>query len=150
MTRGLYQLIVRMHPPTFRRRFGDEMMSIFDEAVGQHGFVLMLDGLISCARQWLLRTSFWKLPLALFGAFVQVFVFGIPIKSQHYSTRNMQAVTPSVEQLMFFGLALMCTLFIVMMFLICWNIQLERRRSTHYQTFGPRSAFRLRVLRGRR
>ncbi|HEX4810017.1 MAG TPA: hypothetical protein VH325_13855 [Bryobacteraceae bacterium] len=32
MTRNVYHLIVRVHPPAFRRRFGDEMLSIFDEA----------------------------------------------------------------------------------------------------------------------
>jgi hypothetical protein len=54
-----------MHPPAFHRRFGDEMLSIFDEdGVRDSGFVL-LDGLLSIARQWVLRTDCWRMPKSL-------------------------------------------------------------------------------------
>lgn len=49
----LYRCVVRLHPSSFRRRFGDEMLYIFDQ---QQGIVaalgLMLDGFFSLVRQW--------------------------------------------------------------------------------------------------
>lgn len=52
----LYRCAVRLHPSSFRRRFGDEMLYIFDQ---QQGIVaalgLMLDCVFSLLRQWRLR-----------------------------------------------------------------------------------------------
>jgi hypothetical protein len=56
----LYRCVLRLHPPTFRARFADEMLSIFDHASGtQASLRLLLDGLLSLARQWILRSEFW-------------------------------------------------------------------------------------------
>jgi hypothetical protein len=53
MIRALYSLITRLHPRQFRDRFGDEMMATFDEALNHgSGIHLVLDGLLSLARQW--------------------------------------------------------------------------------------------------
>jgi hypothetical protein len=80
MTRSFYQFILWMHPPAFRRRFRDEMLSIFDEGGARHlGFALLLDGLSSFARQWLLRTDSWKILIAVSGAFIQV----LPVSRGH-------------------------------------------------------------------
>jgi hypothetical protein len=60
MLRPLYRCLLRLHPPGFRRRFGDEMLSIFDQAAGKAAaFKLLADGLLSLARQWGLRPEFW-------------------------------------------------------------------------------------------
>jgi uncharacterized membrane protein len=129
MTRRLYHFIVRMHPPAFRGRFGSEMLSIFDEEGVSHARSgLLFDGLVSFARQWLLRTGSWKLPIALGGAFIQVFGFGMPIKGHQSWTENHQAVTPSVQQVVFFALALVCTLIVVIMSMTLWNASFQRRR----------------------
>ena len=60
MLRSLYRCLLRLHPPGFRRRFGDEMLSIFDQAAGKAAVCRLLgDGLLSLARQWGLRPEFW-------------------------------------------------------------------------------------------
>jgi uncharacterized membrane protein len=130
MTRSLYHLIVRMHPPAFRGRFGNEMLSIFDEAgVRNSSAALLFDGLISFSRQWVLRSGSWKLPVAVGGAFVQVFGFAMPIKGHQSWTENQQALTPLMRELVLFALALICTLIVLIMSMLVWNAAFQRRRS---------------------
>ena len=129
MTRSLYRFILCIHPPAFRRRFCDEMLSIFDEAgANQFGLALLLDGLVSFARQWLLRTDSWKVPLALSAAFVQVFGFALPHKGHQSWTKNHQAITPYMQEVILITLALMCSLFVMIMSLTLWNMRFQRRR----------------------
>ncbi len=136
MTRSLYQFIVEMHPPAFRRRFGDEMMSIFDEGTVHCSFALVVDGIVSFIRQWLLRTDSWKLLVAVCGGFVQVFGFGVPIKGHQYWTENHQALTPSMQQVILFALTLVSSLFVVIMFMSLWNTRFQRRRSVRHKSYG--------------
>jgi hypothetical protein len=64
MLRHLYCCVVYLHPPAFRRRFADEMLSIFDDTAGTSAALrLLADGLASLARQWVLRPEFWPEPL---------------------------------------------------------------------------------------
>jgi hypothetical protein len=59
MLRYLYRVIIRFHPPSFRERFGDEMLSIFESTKGASArFGLLFDCLISSTRQWVLRPDF--------------------------------------------------------------------------------------------
>jgi hypothetical protein len=68
MLRFLYLWLVRLHPRRFKKRFGDEMLSIFDEAQGKVGAAKLLgDGAISVVRQWALRPEFSEEPLAAAG-----------------------------------------------------------------------------------
>jgi hypothetical protein len=61
MLRPLFRCVLLLHPPYFRKRFADEMLSIFDHAVGARAeFLLLIDGLVSLARQWGLRPEFWE------------------------------------------------------------------------------------------
>jgi hypothetical protein len=61
MLRSFYRCVLRLHPSAFRRRFADEMLSIFDHSVGKLAAVrLLLDGVVSLARQWTLRPEFWR------------------------------------------------------------------------------------------
>jgi hypothetical protein len=56
MLRRLYRCALRLHPSSFRRRFGDEMLCIFDQQKGVLPEVgLMLDCVFSLLRQWVLR-----------------------------------------------------------------------------------------------
>jgi hypothetical protein len=56
MLRRLYRCAVRLHPSRFRRRFGDEMLYIFDQQKGRLAALgLMLDCVFSLLRQWALR-----------------------------------------------------------------------------------------------
>jgi hypothetical protein len=56
MLRGLFRCVVRLHPSSFRRRFGDEMLYIFDQQKGALAELnAMLDGIFSLLKQWILR-----------------------------------------------------------------------------------------------
>jgi len=60
MLRHLYRIAIRLHPPAFRTRFGDEMFSIFESTQGKSArFSLLCDSVASTLRQWILRTDFW-------------------------------------------------------------------------------------------
>ncbi|HTS38522.1 MAG TPA: hypothetical protein VMH04_22800 [Candidatus Solibacter sp.] len=60
MLRLLYRTQLALHPPAFRKRFADEMLSIFDRP-GEWSAKLQLlaDGFLSLVRQWALRPEFW-------------------------------------------------------------------------------------------
>ena len=55
MTRRLYIWLLKMHPQAFRARFGDEMLSIFDESLEKR--VLLTDAALSLFRQSALRSQ---------------------------------------------------------------------------------------------
>ncbi len=56
MLRHLYRSVVRLHPSSFRRRFGEEMLYIFDQQKGTRSELgVMLDCVVSLLRQWTLR-----------------------------------------------------------------------------------------------
>jgi hypothetical protein len=74
--RTCYRFLLWLHPAVFRREFAGEMLWIFDQASESQGAVgLFFDGLGSLARQWLLRSGWWKIVLALGLALLQV-IFG--------------------------------------------------------------------------
>ena len=63
MLRFIYRGVLRAHPSWFRRRFADEMLSIFDQTQGPLAAGRLLgDGMISLLRQWTLRPEFWEEP----------------------------------------------------------------------------------------
>jgi hypothetical protein len=76
MIRACYRGLLWLHPPLFRRQFAGEMLWIFDQAAESHGaFALLCDGLASLARQWVLRSGWWKIAAALALALLEI-VFG--------------------------------------------------------------------------
>lgn len=128
MTRILYEFILWMHPPAFRRRFCDEMLSIFDEgAAGHSAFGLLLDGLISLARQWLWRTDSWKILTAICGGFLQVGWFIYPRRVHQGWTEDHQTLTPYMQELIVITLAIICGLFVMIMLLATWTVRFQRR-----------------------
>ena len=61
MLRHLFRSAIRLHPPGFRNRFGNELLSIFDQEPGMTAALLLLfDALVSLARQWTMRPEFWS------------------------------------------------------------------------------------------
>jgi hypothetical protein len=71
--RTCYRCLLWLHPPVFRREFAGEMLWIFDQASESQGAtVLFFDGLGSLARQWLLRSGWWKIALALLLASMEI------------------------------------------------------------------------------
>lgn len=58
MIRRLYEWLIRSHPDHFRQRFGEQMLSIFDDSTGaKSGLHLLTDAFVSLLRQRLLRTE---------------------------------------------------------------------------------------------
>jgi len=75
MIRILYAFLLRLHPRPFRRRFGDEMLGIFDEIpVNNERTLLLYDALRSLTVQWLLRSNLWVFALAFLLALVSAFI----------------------------------------------------------------------------
>ena len=73
MTRALYRGLVALHPRAFRAQFTEEMLWIFDEtaAAGRVG-PIFADGLVSLARQWLIRRGTWKVAVAAIGGVLHI------------------------------------------------------------------------------
>ncbi len=62
--RSLYRALVYLHPPAFRQRFAEEMLSTFEEAAQDQNVAgLLVDGFVSLTRQWLLRPNAWRTPV---------------------------------------------------------------------------------------
>jgi hypothetical protein len=60
MLRFVYRCALRLHPSSFRERFADEMLYIFDQQRGPRAaFGLVLDSFFSLLRQWTLRPHIW-------------------------------------------------------------------------------------------
>ena len=130
MTRPLYKFILWLHPPAFRRRFSDEMLSIFDEEpISHRAFGLLLDGLISLARQWLGHTDSWKVAIAIGAAFLQALWFASPRKGLHSWTNNRQPLTPYLQDLIVVTLVMIGGLFLMITSLALWTVRFQRRRS---------------------
>jgi hypothetical protein len=73
MTRALYRSLLWLHPPSFRREFAGEMLWIFDEAtITGSPTGLLLDGMGSLLRQWVLRCGAWKVLAAMLAAMAQM------------------------------------------------------------------------------
>jgi hypothetical protein len=61
MLRPLYRCLLRLHPRTFRQRYGEEMLWIFDESTSATDRAsLLIDGLVSLIRQCLARPANWE------------------------------------------------------------------------------------------
>jgi Ca2+-binding EF-hand superfamily protein len=59
MLRWLYIQLLRAHPAGFGRRFADEMLEAFERSRGLSARLeLLLDGVLSVGRQWVLRSEF--------------------------------------------------------------------------------------------
>jgi D-alanyl-D-alanine carboxypeptidase len=66
ISRSLYRGLLRLHPPAFRERFGEEMLWIFDEAAEMQGVArLLADGVVSLVRQWMVRPESRKWTMAV-------------------------------------------------------------------------------------
>lgn len=128
MTRDLYRFVLWLHPPTFRYRFRDEMLGIFDEGYSaEFPRTLLWDGLVSLARQWVLRTDYWSLLLVAGIVFIQFSVFGVLFMDQQKWNINHSTVTPYMEQVLFIAAGLLCSIFILVTSLVAWNTHFQRR-----------------------
>ena len=67
MKRAIYKGLLWLHRASFRNRFADEMLWIFDETGEQAGLRVFTDALVSLVRQWTFHSSVWRIA---FGALV--------------------------------------------------------------------------------
>ena len=83
--RGVYRLLLGMHPLEFRCRFGPEMLWIYDELPESNRGALMVDGLVSLLRQRLLRSGLWKFAagVAVNAAILTCFLAALQIFEPH-------------------------------------------------------------------
>lgn len=113
MLRYFYQCALRLHPARFRRRFGGEMLSIFDHQSGKIAkTLLLLDSLFSVARQWTLRPEF-RTDIAVTSA-PQPIAAGVP------SFSTLDPFRPRTSAVIH-GLVLSITLFCVTCFAIRYS-----------------------------
>ena len=131
MTRALYRCLVWMHPPVFRREFAGEMLWIYDEAAQSANVApLLLDGFVSLARQWILRSGCWKLLAALAGALFQVSIGGALLFSigrlQIHPSPSV-AENPELAAMMRLGAFTAVGLVAAVVFLVFWWRKLARR-----------------------
>ena len=62
LARFLYCCLLRLHPPSFKTEFANEMLWIFDEVAERQGVLkLFADGLLSLVRQWIVRCALQQL-----------------------------------------------------------------------------------------
>ncbi len=131
MIRAAYRCLVWMHPPSFRREFGGEMLWIYDQAAQTRGAApLLLDGVVSLVRQWLLRHGFLKFPLALAGALIQVTVGGFAIfLIQPFPVHPSPPIVQNPEAAGLIALTAVTVtgLLAAVMFLVFWWRKLARR-----------------------
>jgi len=98
--RTCYRCLLWLHPAVFRRDYAGEMLWIFDQASDSQGAAaFFFDGLGSLARQWLLRSGWWKIALALGLAALQMILGGLAavIFGRHQIVETAQ--DPSVTSL---------------------------------------------------
>lgn len=71
MTRTLFCCLIRLHPYSFRARFQEEMLDVFDEAESEWGaHSLVGDAVASLFRLWLTHPFLWRWVLASIGGFL--------------------------------------------------------------------------------
>ena len=96
-------MLIWLHPPAFRERFGEEMLCIFDETAAGGSAQLFADAIISLLRQWLVRSGIWKLAVgtALSGLVFACWASGFVSSQRTYfdqynatHRRNAKAASP--------------------------------------------------------
>lgn len=99
MMRGLYRLVLWLHPPSFRRRYADEMLWIYDSSAAEGETALLLqDAGVSLFRQWVLRSKLWIIVAALAGAYGTILSASA---FMHFTFRRMVLIQGRVPQELF-------------------------------------------------
>jgi hypothetical protein len=133
MIRLLYRWLLWLHPPRFRREFAGEMLWIFDcslETTGRPS--LFADALVSLARQWLLRSGFWKIALAVAGGLLQVMLGGLAVHiigGRQVSFPTAPApIAASVGDLVRIGACLVPAVIVPVVLLALWTRRFTQKR----------------------
>jgi len=153
MIRTLYRSLLWLHPPFFRRQFGDEMLWIFDQSAASQDHstqgtrALFLDGLASLARQWMLRSGWWKVAVALALAMVQISLGGLAMSrlGPRHMVRlgadplRVSFASPLAHQRITVSIVVYLTLFVLggLVLMIVWitwwarNVSARQRPAVH-------------------
>ena len=129
MTRTLYRTLLWLHPPAFRREFAGEMLWIFDESTVSGGPArLLLDGLASLARQWMIRCGAWKVFAGTLGALAQILA---PASLSHTRFPPSRALPQNLD---YYDLEFSRALALLVILLVCGigfraGLSLSRRRT---------------------
>jgi hypothetical protein len=118
--------MIWLHPPAFRRRFGDEMLWIFEEAAKEMGATPFLaDGLASLGRQWAMNPAVWKVPVIAFGAVLPFVCLGILPRT---SALNTASVLAAPDFFLVAVLAPLVTVSLGLIFAVSWFRFVQRSR----------------------
>ena len=127
MIRVIYRLILWLHPPAFRRQYADEMLWIFGISRVERGArSLITDAIVSLLRQWILRTRWWLVPIAIVWSLVTLLGGNAAL---HFAFRRMvrgRTGTPQELFLLAVAISVVMICFVVIIFV---NTQLRARRN---------------------
>jgi hypothetical protein len=127
MIRLIYRLVLWLHPPAFRRQYADEMLWIFGICRAERGArSLIADAILSLLRQWILRTRWWLVPVAVVWSLVTLLGGNAVL---HYAFRRMvRGRTGTPQELFLLGTAISVVM-ICLAVIIFVNTQLRARRN---------------------
>jgi hypothetical protein len=143
IARLIYSGLIALHPTGFRRQFGDEMRSIFDEitAAGCSGLRLISDGVVSLARQWLLRSGCWR-PCASLMLSAVLFT-GLPFLSvrhiRPWQISDESADSPSLALLVHLAAFAVTIIAAVLFATVYWSHEVTRQRRRSCLSSSARS-----------
>jgi hypothetical protein len=96
MSRTIYRCLLRLHPPSFREQFADEMLWIYDQAAASDGLSrFFTDGFVSLVRQWLFRRGAWVAPAAIVWGLLQVMIVLALTSAANEPNSVRRVATPS-------------------------------------------------------
>jgi hypothetical protein len=143
MTHRLYSGIVWLHPPEFRRDFGEQMICIFEEMSAERkpGIGVYADVVISLVRQWFLRYGLWKpcVSVLLSALFTFVPFWRAPFRAWPVSTESDSAV--EAGELMKIALFAVGLIWIILVAVVNWSrfVSSRRRACCHLNYVRSRS-----------
>jgi hypothetical protein len=125
--RFIYRLLLKLHPVRFRRRFGEKMLLIFDET--PKNTWLVVDGVGSMARQWVLRSGLWKWILASLGALLTLMPLLAVIPSRAPGRLDSIRLDSPVGLIMLIALGSVLAVSFTLILAITWFRFAGRRRA---------------------
>jgi hypothetical protein len=136
MATRLYRWLVRLHPPAFRERYGPEMLCVYDEAECGERPRLLADGIVSLVRQWVVRSRYWIVGVAVLGALLQFAVAGTAWLGAARPALTRWLPDPSLSQdpsaqggVLLLGAGLVCAVLLLMTGLAALVRGAARRKS---------------------
>ena len=125
--RSIYRFLLQLHPPRFRRRFGEEMLLIFDDSRNRPS--LLADGAVSLARQWLLRSGLWKCVLAALGALFTLLPALVVVPVRQPSHLDEVRLDSPVGSVLLIALASVLAVSFTLILAVTWFRVARRRRA---------------------